>query len=149
LREATKLWQRLERDYLDEHKHATNRLLHRIGVPLIVFSILLALHGVPWFDAPFWVVLGWSASYAIGSRVLATITLILFIVAWILSAWVVEGTGSGVPWALTTILFLGGWTLLLYGHRLEGNRPAFRTNLVHLWVAPMALVSEVKRGFTT
>jgi hypothetical protein len=40
-------------------------------------------------------------------------------------------------------IFLGGWVLLLLGHRIEGNRPAFFEGPIYLLVGPIWVAKEV------
>jgi uncharacterized membrane protein YGL010W len=44
--------------------------------------------------------------------------------------------------------FVGGWILLLIGHRIEGNHPAFFQGPVYLFVGPIWVAKEVW-GFLT
>jgi hypothetical protein len=39
--------------------------------------------------------------------------------------------------------FLGGWALLLLGHRIEGNNPAFFQGPVYLMVGPIWVAKEI------
>jgi hypothetical protein len=39
--------------------------------------------------------------------------------------------------------FIGGWVLLLVGHRIEGNHPAFFQGPVYLLVGPIWVAKEV------
>ena len=38
--------------------------------------------------------------------------------------------------------FLGGWVLLLLGHRIEGNKPAFFQGPIYLLVGPIWVAKE-------
>lgn len=46
-------------------------------------------------------------------------------------------------WFWGAIFFVGGWVLLLLGHRIEGNRPAFFQGAVYLLVGPVWVAKEV------
>jgi hypothetical protein len=46
-------------------------------------------------------------------------------------------------WIWGSLLFLGGWILLLLGHRIEGNRPAFFQGPIYLLVGPIWVAREV------
>jgi hypothetical protein len=44
-------------------------------------------------------------------------------------------------WGLAS--FVGGWVLLLLGHRIEGNNPAFFQGPVYLLVGPIWVLKEL------
>jgi len=46
-------------------------------------------------------------------------------------------------WYLGAGLFVGGWILLLLGHRIEGNKPAFFQGAVYLLVGPVWVAKEL------
>lgn len=48
-----------------------------------------------------------------------------------------------VDWRWGAGLFVGGWTLQLVGHRIEGNRPAFLGDPVYLLVGIVWVCREV------
>jgi len=67
--------------------------------------------------------------------------------------------GAGIPiifvgivllilthWLLGAGLFVGGWILLLLGHRIEGNHPAFFQGPVYFLVGPLWVAKEVKEA---
>ncbi len=47
-----------------------------------------------------------------------------------------------MKWILGAGLFLAGWVLLLLGHRIEGNHPAFFQGAVYLLVGPIWVAKE-------
>jgi len=46
-------------------------------------------------------------------------------------------------WKWGAICFVGGWILLLLGHRIEGNNPAFFQGPVYLLVGPIWVAKEM------
>jgi len=46
-------------------------------------------------------------------------------------------------WILGATFFVGGWMLLLLGHRIEGNHPAFFQGPVYLLVGPIWVAKEI------
>ena len=46
-------------------------------------------------------------------------------------------------WKLGIALFAGGWVLLLAGHRIEGNHPAFFQGPIYFLVGPLWVVREL------
>ena len=49
-------------------------------------------------------------------------------------------------WRLGLALFVGGWILLLLGHRIEGNKPAFFQGPVYFLVGPLWIAKELKEN---
>jgi uncharacterized membrane protein YGL010W len=46
-------------------------------------------------------------------------------------------------WKLGLALFVGGWVLLLLGHRIEGNKPAFFQGPIYFLVGPIWVAKEL------
>lgn len=86
-------FERYMAQYDHEHTNAWNKLLHGIGIPVILAGIIL---------------------------------LIL------------------MHWKIGLALFVGGWVLLLAGHRIEGNKPAFFQGIVYFLVGPIWVAKELK-----
>lgn len=79
--------------YDHEHTNPWNKLMHGIGIPIILAGIVL---------------------------------LIL------------------LHWKIGLALFVGGWILLLAGHRIEGNKPAFFQGVIYFLVGPIWVAKELK-----
>ena len=47
-----------------------------------------------------------------------------------------------MKWLLGIGLFLGGWVLLLLGHRIEGNKPALFRGPIYFLVGPIWVANE-------
>jgi uncharacterized membrane protein YGL010W len=128
-------------DYASAHRTAGNRLCHWVGIPLIVFSTVLALATArlgahvtaaePVIAAvsiaefavdplPAGVFLLFSAACDAGGRAL------------------VASLGASRALVLAAALFATGWIFQLVGHAVfEKNRPAFARNLRHLLIGPL------------
>jgi uncharacterized membrane protein YGL010W len=79
--------------YDHEHTNVWNKVMHGIGIPIII-----------------------------GGMVLAALTF----------------------WRTGLAMFVGGWILLLAGHRIEGNKPAFFLGLIYFLVGPIWVAKEIK-----
>jgi uncharacterized membrane protein YGL010W len=79
--------------YDHEHTNVWNRVMHWIGIPIIIVGIVLA----------------------------------------VLAYWKI---GLG--------MFVVGWILLLAGHRIEGNKPAFFQGLIYFLAGPIWVAKEIK-----
>jgi len=49
-------------------------------------------------------------------------------------------------WRTGLALFVGGWMLLLAGHRIDGNKPAFFQGLIYFLVGPIWVAKELKHA---
>jgi uncharacterized membrane protein YGL010W len=47
-------------------------------------------------------------------------------------------------WKMGLGMFVVGWVLLLAGHRIEGNKPAFFQGLIYFLVGPLWVAKEIK-----
>ncbi len=130
--------------YAAYHRNRWNRLTHFIGVPAIIFAILIPMS---------WVSLGEDLSLAhlfLGA-VLAYYFLLdvplalataVAVGALFLAAKLAAGTGIASGWIWFGVFFAGGWIFQLAGHVFEGRRPALADNLFQIFIAPIFLVAE-------
>jgi len=133
--------------YAAYHRDTRNRATHFVGIPAIVFSLLvpLALWRFPLFrlDASAaWViaivaVAGWIAlDVTIGLAMAVVMLAMLLIAEW------VAGFGTTTAWVVFAIFFVGGWIFQFVGHAWEGRRPAFADNLFQAFIGPMFIMAE-------
>ena len=130
--------------YASYHRDHRNRATHFIGIPAIVFSILvpfslLQIAGIPTaLLIAIAAVIGWIAlDRLIGLAMLAMMVPMLLIAQWI------AGFGSATAWIVFAIFFIGGWAFQLVGHVWEGRRPALADNLFQAFIGPMFIMAEV------
>jgi uncharacterized membrane protein YGL010W len=138
--------------YQAYHRDHRNVLTHVVGVPMIMFAILLLLHRAH---------LGWIAPGLFGNLTLGWIA-VLFFCLWyfamerlaggILAVLLIVASAIAAPvalwpaasfWTLFAVFFVGGWIVQLVGHSaFEGRRPALTDNILQVFVAPLFLVLE-------
>ena len=134
--------------YAAYHQDARNKATHFVGVPLIVFSLMIPLG---WLRADLG---GFTLSAALAvSAVLFAYYLLLDVplglamgvvfAALLLAAEPLSQAALGESLAWFLILFAGGWALQLWGHVFEGRKPALADNLFQIFVAPIFLAAEV------
>jgi len=131
-------------DYASSHQHPTNRLTHKVAIPVIVLHIVAMLDWVRLVSIP-----GVPGG-----------ALTLGMVAWLLSTvWYLRADpklglmvsaatalcfplGRMLPvWAVVAIA-VSGWLIQLAGHAVwEKKSPSFLTNLVHALVGPLFFVA--------
>ena len=132
---------RLFADYSSAHSTAGNRACHSVGIPLIVFSIVLGLTRVPvggrWTLAEPVIVLAAVAAAAIDAPA-AALFFVFLSASDLLSRAIASWTSSGFAVSSAAVLFGAGWVFQLVGHAVyEKNRPAFFRNLAHLLIGPL------------
>ena len=130
--------------YASYHRDHRNRATHFIGIPAIVFSILvpLALVRIDGISIALMVaifaVLGWiTLDRVIGLAMLVMIVPMLLIAEWVASH------GNATAWIVFAVFFVGGWAFQLVGHVWEGRRPALADNLFQAFIGPMFIMAEV------
>src|SRR5258706_4219872 len=134
--------------YAAYHQDARNKATHFVGVPMIVFSLLIPLG---WLRAD-------VGGVALSAALVITCLLMLYYLfldvplglamgaVFALMLWGAEplsraSLGASLAWFL--VLFAVGWALQLWGHVYEGRKPALVDNLFQVFVAPIFLAAEV------
>lgn len=133
--------------YSAYHRDRRNQLTHHIGVPLIVFSLLLALSQVPIGEVgevpvtASTLVLGVLLPlYLLAVPLTGVLTAIFYAVLLVIAH---RLAGSPNIWWITGAAFIGGWIIQFVGHVFEGRRPALIDNALQIFMAPPFLIAEV------
>lgn len=146
---TTKLFDRQVALYATYHRDWRNRATHMIGIPAIVFS-LLVLAAVWRVSASSidlsaaWIVaalagLGWLAlDAAVGMAMIAALVPMVFAANWIAATF-----GQAACWIVAAVFFVGGWVFQIIGHVFEGRRPALLDNLFQAFIGPMFIMAEL------
>jgi uncharacterized membrane protein YGL010W len=133
--------ERLFDDYASAHRTPGNRLCHSVGIPLIVFSSILALATVPLgrglTAAEPVIVLVSIAEFALDPVPAAVF--VVFSAGCDAAGRMVAGAFGTIPaLVFAGTLFVVGWIFQLVGHAVfEKNRPAFARNLRHMLIGPL------------
>ncbi len=133
--------------YAAYHQDARNKATHFVGVPMIVFSLIIPL--------------GWLHVDIDGFSLSAALVVTLLLLLYYLVLDVPLGLAMGAVFALMLwgaeplsrapfvaslawflVLFIVGWALQLWGHAFEGRKPALVDNLFQIFVAPIFLAAE-------
>jgi len=131
------------KEYGESHQHPTNVVIHKVCVPLIMFSLLGLLWCIP---QP---LLMKSYHYLNFSVILIVPCLIfyfflnlkMFIGMGIASFLMLSGNhvldyiGQLLPSSI--IIFICAWIVQIWGHRIEGKRPSFLKDLTFLLIGPL------------
>jgi len=142
------LFRRQLASYAAVHRSGRNKATHFVGIPIIVFSLLLILTLWRIYPAGREVsmalvvavvaVLGWMAlDLGIGLIMAA-----LMAPTWYAAEALAGALGPSSTVVAFGVLFIGGWALQFLGHHYEGKRPALLDNIFQGFIGPMFLVAE-------
>lgn len=130
-------------DYAAYHQTKGNKWFHRLGIPLIMLTLLGMLARVHIADVG-------------GFRIDAAVVLIAIAVVYYLTLeWrlaipmlIVSIAfyliGARLPMSINISLFILGWIFQFIGHSVyEHKQPAFFRNVVHLLIGPLWILNDV------
>lgn len=136
--------------YSSYHRNPYNILMHFLGIPTIVFSILLFLSIFQLSYLSY--IFNLSTLFALAVLIyyfLLDIYLPLFVIIWITPLFLLIRTLHQFELPLifiSIVLFVIGWVLQIIGHSVfEKNKPAFLDNLLQLLIGPLFITVEALR----
>ena len=134
--------------YAAYHRDRRNIATHFVGVPMIVFSLVLALATLSHPLGGVLVSLAALASIALSIyylRMDVGLGVVMAAVLFLMCAGASEmtarlGVGASLGWALG--IFVVGWAIQFLGHKYEGVKPAFFDDLKQLLIGPIFVAAE-------
>jgi uncharacterized membrane protein YGL010W len=136
--------------YAAYHRDRRNIATHFVGVPMIVFAIMLALWLVPLPGNSPTLPVTLGAALAIASCIYylwldvvlgIAMSLVYFGFAALASEMAARlGVGPTLAWAAG--LFVVGWAIQFLGHKYEGYKPAFLDDAKQLLIGPLFVCTE-------
>ncbi|MBC6699044.1 Mpo1 family 2-hydroxy fatty acid dioxygenase [Hymenobacter puniceus] len=146
--------QRLLNEYAESHQNPTNKLVHWVCVPLIMFAILGLLWSVPvpvavqkfspWLN---WatVVMVLAVAYYIWLSGRLAVGMVLVWLLMALTLRLVQAQAALPLWAVCLIIFVLAWIGQFWGHKVEGKKPSFLKDLQFLLIGPLWLLHFIYR----
>jgi len=141
-------------EYGDSHRNPTNKALHWICVPVIVWCVIGLLWSIPsprafraMSPAVNWgsiAVIAALAYYSLLSVRLALGALPLLL-AFLWSIDRLERSALLPLWSICVSLFVLAWIGQFIGHAVEGKRPSFFKDLQFLLIGPIWLLAALYR----
>lgn len=138
--------------YSADHRNATNQLIHVVCVPAIAWSVIALLWCIPvpgtLFRPGFWAALAMFAAtlfYYRHSRRLGLGMLTMFVMMALLSFAIFNALGMRTLLWSGVAVFVVAWIGQFVGHRIEGRRPSFLTDLTYLLIGPAWVLSKLYR----
>ena len=137
-------------EYGESHKNETNKLIHWICVPAIVFSILGLLYAV---KLPFYIG-GYQLNVGIIVSIIAliyyfslspslSVGMFIYLTVCMLLANLIEKSGIISLWLFSIIIFVLAWVGQFYGHKIEGKKQSFIKDIQFLMIGPAWLMSFI------
>ncbi|HXF79296.1 MAG TPA: Mpo1-like protein [Usitatibacter sp.] len=139
--------------YAAYHRDKRNIATHFVGIPMIVFAVLLALETASFSLA------GWTVSGAALLSIVAcayylrldwAMGLAMVVALFLLCAAASEiepRLGSGATLGTAAFFFILGWGLQFQGHKYEGLKPAFYDDVMQLAIGPLFVCAETFFAF--
>lgn len=134
--------------YAAYHRDRRNIATHFVGVPMIVFAIILALATATIHVGPVAVTMAAVVSIAMCVyyfRLDAVFGVTMAVVLFAMCAAASEitarlSTPACLGWAAA--IFTAGWALQFLGHKFEGMKPAFFDDVMQLVIGPLFVCAE-------
>ena len=130
-------------DYASYHRTAGNKLFHRLGIPMIMLTLIGMLTQVTLFTAG-------TVRYDAAMILIAASSAYYFIIEWRLALAMIAISiafyfiGAAIPLWINLAVFILGWIFQFIGHKVyEHKNPAFFRNFVHLLVGPLWILNDV------
>jgi uncharacterized membrane protein YGL010W len=130
-------------EYAQSHQHPTNQIIHKVCVPLIMFSVIgliwmiptpSAFNQVPYLNWATIFVLGCMLFYTKLNLIMSAGMLILTTLMILICQKLYEG---GILLQVSILIFIISWIFQFYGHKLEGKKPSFLKDLAFLLIGPL------------
>ena len=126
-------------DYASYHQTAGNKAFHRIGIPLIMLTLIGMLERVELpggLDAAMVLIAASTVYYLLVEWRLALLMLAVSVGFYFL--------GRAIPMTINVVLFVLGWIFQFVGHSVyEKRQPAFLRNVVHVLIGPLWILNDV------
>lgn len=148
--------------YAESHQNPTNKLIHWICVPLIVFSLFGLVWAIPFpylkFMGSYNGYFNWDSFliafsiyyyYKLSPMLSYVMLLILMLFCYFviqLAGW--QNSGGPALWQVSLAIFVIAWIGQFIGHKIEGKKPSFLTDLKFLLIGPIWLLHFIFKKFS-
>jgi uncharacterized membrane protein YGL010W len=145
--------------YAESHQNKTNKTIHWICVPLIVFSLFGLVWAIPFPQLNFlgqykdlfnWAsfLMAFSIYYYYKLSPILSYLMLLIVFAFgfgiiELNQW--QASGGPALWQVCLTIFVVSWIGQFIGHKIEGKKPSFLDDLKFLLIGPIWLLHFVLR----
>ena len=130
-------------DYASYHQTAGNKTFHRLGIPMIMLTLIGMLTKVKLATVA-------DVTLDLAMVLIAASTIYYLLVEWRLALLMLIVSvafyfiGAALPFWVNVAVFVLGWIFQFIGHSVyEKRQPAFFRNFVHLLVGPLWILNDV------
>ena len=116
-------------EYNESHQNSTNKLIHWVCVPTILFSIIGILAHFSVLLTTLLLVLSMVFYARLDIALAIAMAVLISVMAWLI---LILPFGKGFYIALFVVAWIGQF----YGHKVEGKKPSFFKDLQFLLVGP-------------
>ncbi|HMS51913.1 MAG: DUF962 domain-containing protein [Sphingobacteriales bacterium] len=134
--------------YAVSHKNSTNKLIHWICIPAIMFSLFGLLYSIPFFTAKT-LLFNWATFVLIAALIFyLRLSFAMFAGFTLIGLGMIWGnhkialSGANLP-LVSIIVFVVAWIGQFIGHKIEGAKPSFFEDLQFLLIGPAWLLSFI------
>ena len=140
--------------YGASHQNKTNKMIHWICVPLIMFSLLgilsLVKFTIPFFSSYYCINIAhililFSITFYFRLSIPITIGMIIYSILnlYIINQFELLYTSKSTLLIIYISIFIGAWIGQFIGHKIEGQKPSFFEDLQFLLIGPAWLLSFI------
>ena len=140
--------------YGESHQNKTNKMIHWICVPLIMFSLLgilsLVKFTIPFFSSYYCfniahILILFSIIFYFRLSIPITIGMIIYSILnlYIINQFELLYTSKSTLLIIYISIFVGAWIGQFIGHKIEGQKPSFFEDLQFLLIGPAWLLSFI------
>jgi uncharacterized membrane protein YGL010W len=135
-------------EYGESHQNKTNKFVHWLCVPAIMFSLLGLIYCIP-FPLERTLLLNWASIFLIFAlffyaRISIPICMGFIPIGIIILIGIKMIAYFNLPMVLTfTLIFVIAWIGQFWGHKIEGKKPSFLKDLQFLLIGPAWLLHFV------
>lgn len=141
--------------YGESHQNGTNKLIHWICVPTIMFSLFGLLYAIPFPFAERGLFTNWASLVLLGALIYYLRLSFSMFLGFVL-------IGGGLLWGVDSLyhaigqdagqlalimlgVFAAAWVLQFIGHKIEGAKPSFLEDVQFLLIGPAWLLHFIYR----
>jgi uncharacterized membrane protein YGL010W len=141
-------------EYGASHQNGTNKLIHWVCVPAIMFSLIVLLFSIPFFTERT-IIANWAFPFLIGALIyyfrLSTLMFFGFVAIGSLMLWGASAFYNALDRDVVHLtiyavgIFVVAWIGQFIGHKIEGKKPSFLKDVRFLLIGPAWLMHFVFR----
>ncbi|WP_340648323.1 DUF962 domain-containing protein [Pseudoxanthomonas winnipegensis] len=139
-------------NYSQDHRNLTNQAIHVVAVPAILWSVIALLWCIPvqatWFRGGVWAGLAMFCAWMYYNRLSRSIGYGMFVVFFTMGCvcrLISQRAGSEVLLWSAASVFVVAWIAQFVGHKIEGRKPSFLTDLSYLLIGPIWVLAKFYR----